>query len=164
MDLKLQSAVEYLSTYGWMILAIVIILSALVALGIFNPSTYVNSTCVLPAGFSCKPLVFSSNGLLTFTVTQFTTSPITVTAVGCTSNESVLYNKQLSPSVNLPIDGNATFTAMCYQGDAGFTSGIGGVFRGYVVINYTENDTALPHLAIGNSVFKVNFVTSTSTT
>ena len=40
MKMKGQSAMEYLMTYGWAILIIVIVAAALYALGVFNPATY----------------------------------------------------------------------------------------------------------------------------
>ncbi len=43
MKMKGQSALEYLVTYGWAILAIVIIAVLLFYFGIFNPSTWVSS-------------------------------------------------------------------------------------------------------------------------
>lgn len=36
---KAQSAMEYLMTYGWAILIVIIVAAALYALGVFNPST-----------------------------------------------------------------------------------------------------------------------------
>lgn len=38
---KAQSAMEYLTTYGWAILIVVVVIVALDGLGIFNPSTFV---------------------------------------------------------------------------------------------------------------------------
>src|SRR3990172_218986 len=37
---KAQSAMEYLMTYGWAILIVIIVAAALFALGVFSPSTY----------------------------------------------------------------------------------------------------------------------------
>ncbi len=166
-----QSAMEYLTTYGWAILIIVVVLSVLVALGVFNPNTYVSDTCTLPAGFECQSSVLASNGMLTFTISQFTSTPIVLTAIGCSSNQSILYNKRLSPKIGLRIGGNVTLSTSCYQGNTIFNGGIGNVYHGYVVINYTNNVTGLPALAIGGAVFKVKqaspsttSTTSTSTT
>jgi len=39
-NLKAQAAMEYLMTYGWAILIVVIVAAALFALGVFNPATY----------------------------------------------------------------------------------------------------------------------------
>lgn len=40
-----QTALEYLMTYGWALVVIVIVISALYALGILNPETYIKSNC-----------------------------------------------------------------------------------------------------------------------
>ncbi len=60
--MKLQSAMEYLMTYGWAILIIAIVLAALFQLGVFDSSTF---TPKAPPG-SCQ--VFRPNGPYT---TQF---------------------------------------------------------------------------------------------
>jgi hypothetical protein len=49
MSMKGQSAMEYLMTYGWAILIVIIVAAALYALGIFNPATY---TGRVPTGFT----------------------------------------------------------------------------------------------------------------
>ncbi len=58
MQVKLQSAMEYLMTYGWAILIIAVVLGALFQLGIFNASTF---TPKAPPG-ACH--VFRPNGPL----------------------------------------------------------------------------------------------------
>ena len=45
---KAQSAMEYLMTYGWAILIVIIVAAALYALGVFNPAAY---TGRVPTGF-----------------------------------------------------------------------------------------------------------------
>lgn len=49
MNNKGQSALEYLFTYGWALVVIVIVVAALFMLGILNPATYQQKTCT---GFS----------------------------------------------------------------------------------------------------------------
>ncbi|MCD6591193.1 MAG: hypothetical protein J7K72_04445, partial [Candidatus Aenigmarchaeota archaeon] len=41
---KGQSAMEYLMTYGWAILIVIIVAAALYALGVFNPATFTGRT------------------------------------------------------------------------------------------------------------------------
>ena len=50
-NLKAQAAMEYLMTYGWAILIVVIVAAALFALGIFSPPT--GSRCVGFANIGC---------------------------------------------------------------------------------------------------------------
>ena len=45
MNKKGQGALEYLMTYGWALLVIVIVVAALYAMGVLNPSTYQQSRC-----------------------------------------------------------------------------------------------------------------------
>ncbi|MBI4174846.1 MAG: hypothetical protein HY517_04320 [Candidatus Aenigmarchaeota archaeon] len=43
--MKGQGAIEYLMTYGWALLVIVVIAAALFFLGVLNPSSYTQSRC-----------------------------------------------------------------------------------------------------------------------
>lgn len=43
--MKGQTALEYLMTYGWALLIIVVVGAALYALGVFNPATYATEGC-----------------------------------------------------------------------------------------------------------------------
>jgi len=43
MKRKAQAAMEYLMTYGWAILIVIIVAAALYALGVFNPTTWTGS-------------------------------------------------------------------------------------------------------------------------
>jgi hypothetical protein len=51
---KGQAAMEFLMTYGWAILAAVIVIGVLAAFGVFNPSTYVPNRCILSAPLGCN--------------------------------------------------------------------------------------------------------------
>ncbi len=44
-DKKGQSALEYLMTYGWALVVIIIVIAALFALGILSPATYQGDSC-----------------------------------------------------------------------------------------------------------------------
>ncbi len=60
--LKLQAAMEYLVTYGWAIIIIVVALAVLYSLGVFNPNTYV----VRAQPGSCQVLRPEGPGTLQF--------------------------------------------------------------------------------------------------
>ncbi|MFH0818177.1 MAG: hypothetical protein V1909_06125, partial [Candidatus Micrarchaeota archaeon] len=57
-----QAAMEYLMTYGWAILVIVIVLAALLYLGIFNVKP--PEVCTMPAGMTCSKF-YLKNGTTT---------------------------------------------------------------------------------------------------
>ena len=53
MEKKGQAAMEFLMTYGWAILAAVIVIGVLAYFGVFSPSKYVPTSCLLSAPFGC---------------------------------------------------------------------------------------------------------------
>jgi hypothetical protein len=82
---KAQSAMEYLMTYGWAILIVIIVAAALYALGIFNPATY---TGRVPTGFTTLGTPtdwdLNNNGEFSIILTNRLNSPIDITEVRAT--------------------------------------------------------------------------------
>jgi len=58
---RAQAAMEFLMTYGWAILIILIALGVLFYLGVFNPKT--PNTCELKAPFVCKDVKFTEDSV-----------------------------------------------------------------------------------------------------
>ncbi|MGC8651797.1 MAG: hypothetical protein ACP5UH_00900 [Candidatus Micrarchaeia archaeon] len=157
--LKLQSAMEYLMTYGWAILIISIALAALFMMGLFSPSSYVTSSCIFPADFSCLQDFMSTSGVLQINIEQSTESPIEITGIGCNSNVSLAGMTQLTGSseIYLPIGGNYSFSnVQCYSGSSAYSGSPGSIFHGYVILNYTDLQTGFPHTTVGTLVQKVS--------
>ena len=50
---KAQAAMEFLMTYGWAILVVLLAIAALAYFGVLNPGRYLPSSCTLGAGLSC---------------------------------------------------------------------------------------------------------------
>lgn len=146
---KLQSAMEYLITYGWLLLVVGVVLAVLFSLGTFNPSKFVSNECLLPAGFSATNLQLFQNGTLYINLLQVTQSTVNVTAIGCAQNISVANMESFTPTANeiaIPIGGNYTFSMPCrYANDTAIQNGAGTAFEGYVAINYTDTVSSLPH-------------------
>ena len=53
---------EFLMTYGWAILVVLIVLSGLFYLGVFSPKT--PATCFVEAPFVCSDVKIADNGVL----------------------------------------------------------------------------------------------------
>lgn len=67
---KLQSAMEYLMTYGWALLIISIVVVALVSIGVFNGNP-LGTTCIASPGFTCQVSSYSQlTGNLVVTIGQ----------------------------------------------------------------------------------------------
>ncbi|MGC9204893.1 MAG: hypothetical protein ACP5FN_01265 [Candidatus Micrarchaeia archaeon] len=151
---------EYLMTYGWAILVMGIILSALFVLGVFNPGTFAGQECLLEAGFSCLNIYLSPNGLLDINLMQATQSPIKVTAIGCSENASVAKMQAPNPPTNsvfLSIGANYTFPVQCYnQNNTPISLNPGSIFSGYIIINYTSITTGFPSTLTGRIITRAS--------
>ena len=127
---KGQAAMEFLMTYGWAILVVLIAISALAYFGVLNPSKFLPETCVLVPGLSCVDhkatnttiLLVLSNGmgqdLQGFSV-----------AVGtCTASTGILFSDANQTLFNLSGCSNGAIDAklkediiMSFTSEAGLT-------------------------------------------
>ncbi len=91
---KAQSAMEYLMTYGWAILIVIIVAAALYMLGVFNPSTYTQSTAVGFQGFQVPTggWQLNTNGDLIIILRNMQGASINVTNVTATYQNTLAYN------------------------------------------------------------------------
>ncbi|MFH1978460.1 MAG: hypothetical protein ABIJ92_03985 [Candidatus Aenigmatarchaeota archaeon] len=83
--LKAQAAMEYLMTYGWAILIVVIVAAALFALGLFNPGTFTQSTSTGFQGFNIQAGGWQMNSTqVTFILTNGVGANINITGIQAT--------------------------------------------------------------------------------
>ncbi|HIH20406.1 TPA: hypothetical protein HA244_04015 [Candidatus Micrarchaeota archaeon] len=132
---KGQAALEYLVTYGWAILAIVIVAAILWYFGIFNPSKYAGSK--------------QSGGFATATVIDYTTTGANTVNIrfGNSAGTSIT-------SVVATIDGIATACATSVAANAQYTCTLANATfvtgdELPVVLNYTSGLSGLPHSETG---------------
>ncbi|MDE1762093.1 MAG: hypothetical protein KGH59_01550 [Candidatus Micrarchaeota archaeon] len=89
---KLQSAMEYLMTYGWAILIIAVVLGALFSLGIFSSGSLLGTACVAGPGFFCQSPVLAGPGAtagnLSMTLGQSTGSTFYNVGLGCAATST----------------------------------------------------------------------------
>jgi len=58
---KAQAAMEFLMTYGWAILVVLLAIAALAYFGVLNPGKYLPSSCTLGSGLSCNDFKVETN-------------------------------------------------------------------------------------------------------
>ena len=91
---KGQAALEFLMTYGWAILVVLIVIGALAYFGVFNPSNLLPERCALQQGLGCQDwkvdsvgnaVVFTlQNGMGTgILIKNVSVATIVLPAVGC---------------------------------------------------------------------------------
>jgi len=132
---KGQTALEYLVTYGWAILAIVIIAGVLWYFGVFNPSRFVEErTCGGSTRFACLDYKVDTAGTLTIVLgnkggTSITINGTTPLSSGCVGS-------------SISSDGNFTCTAASFvpAGPAGSSFD-----QKSFQVTFVDRQTALSH-------------------
>lgn len=140
---KGQAAMEFLMTYGWAILAAVIVIAVLAYFGVFSPSTYVPNQCVISAPFGCNAGVASSTAGVTLEIRNGAGEALNITSVtvaGCTGTVTGLGTAAA--------DSLTTVNIAC-------TPTQGSKFKGDITVNYKKAGSALELSSSGSIVSKV---------
>ena len=94
-----QSALEYMMTYGWAILIIVIVAAVLYSFGIFSPSSSISATITGFSGLGSVDAVCLGGTSFTVSLGNSLGYPINITRINLTSSSSSSSN---SPGVQIP--------------------------------------------------------------
>jgi len=60
---KAQAAMEFLMTYGWAILVVLVVIGALAYFGVLSPGRLLPDRCTLPPGISCNDFTIAGGSL-----------------------------------------------------------------------------------------------------
>ncbi|MCW1304729.1 MAG: hypothetical protein OH354_03050 [Candidatus Parvarchaeota archaeon] len=133
MKKKAQAALEYLMTYGWAILVIVIVIAALYALGVFTPKASVPCTpCFSSFAYLDHSYV---NGTLTLKIRN---GPRAIVVSNATFK---------NPSTGTLYGYNETWVSVGANGDIekSITASLSKPYDVEITIYYTVNETGLQH-------------------
>jgi len=139
---KGQAAMEFLMTYGWAILVVLVAIGALAYFGVLSPERLIPERCVMQAGIQCADAkVTPTTGTLVLRNSIGYTIDITNVSIGdICYNEStvtVLNGDQITLTI-----GNCTFT----QGEK---------MNEDINIQYLNTQTSLSHTMTGSLVREV---------
>ena len=127
---KSQSALEYMMTYGWAILIIVIVAAVLYSLGIFSPSSSISATITGFSGLgvtqaACVNSV--NNQILELYVTNTVGYPVNITKINTTGNNGLDVSQNVSSilgagdSAVFYVNGACNKSSSPYSGSATIT-------------------------------------------
>lgn len=131
--IRLQSAMEYLMTYGWAILIIAVVLGALYQLGVFGSAgAGVSSSCFSSPGYLCQSPILNTTGFLGIKFGQIGISTMTITATACSTNAST---PSFTSNANIQLNsgGQTVLQFSCPTS----SNAIGTNFKGYLWITYS---------------------------
>ena len=118
---KGQAAMEYLMTYGWAIVVLVVVIAALMATGAFNPSYLIAEECTLQPDLSCTGhvLYLDTGGTpqLEFRISNGLGYDILLSGVSITTTNGDVYDAYTLDLVGTKIEqGEATKISMELDG------------------------------------------------
>ena len=139
---KSQAAMEFLMTYGWAILVVLAAIAALAYFGVLSPEKFLPEKCLIETGFTCisskveaaQSTIIFQNGYGKSVVID------NVDIGGC--------SKTFSTSLTSEDEGTFVVTG-CSNGD------VKEVFKGDLIIKYTEKRTNLSKTAYGQINTKI---------
>ena len=139
-NLTSQSAMEFLMTYGWAILVVLVAVMALSYFGVLSPDMFLSKKCTLPTGISCLDYEITNSRVLLVLQNNFGET-ITVNKIDVAGNSNSCSDNK---SIELKNNEKAIFAILgCNNG------GEGARFRGEVNITYTKEDL-LSHALSGS--------------
>lgn len=157
-NLKQQPAVDFLSSYGIVIITITVALIAISALAFRTTPT---PGCIAPPGFNCNYIAISKTGVLTAKISQALGTQVTINGIACAdqqnyTNDTPRYGNigvnaitsyyptsmgvqgDYPPGNVIYSGGYYVFYVYCYQVGASIAKGaLGSQFTGYVWLNYS---------------------------
>ena len=144
---KGQAALEFLMTYGWAILAAVIVIVVLASFGVFSPSNYVPNKCILSSPLGCEAGTADPNGvkleIRNGMGETISISNVTVENCVATVNPPVLPYTMVDQNVTV-------FNVPCT-----LSSQSGSKFKGKITVTYTKSGTTLAQTSTGDLVDEI---------
>ena len=138
---KSQAALEFIMTYGWAILVVLVAIGALAYFGVLSPDRFLPSRCTLQSGIACLDHKATAT-TLTIYVKNSLGYDLTVDAVKaqqCTA---------LGSQGTLSNGGAATYNFLnCINS--------GSKYNGNVNISYTNIDTGVTHVNQGQITTRI---------
>ena len=137
---KSQAALEFLMTYGWALLIVLVAVGALAYFGVLSPDKFLPAKCLLQSGLACLDHKATANSLQ-FRVQNSLGYDITVDAVkalGCTA---------LGSQGTLANGGAATWILTC--------TNLGSKYNGQVNVTYTVTETLIQHNNVGQVTSRI---------
>ena len=140
---KAQAAMEFLMTYGWAILVVLIAIAALAYFGVLNPGRYLPSSCRLVPGLACEDFKVDGTANTVTLVIQNgmgkDLNPITISVGGACDGSAT------DPDGDGLLDGEKDIFVINCLSDI-----TGSKFKEDIRIEYTSESSGLSHNVTGD--------------
>ncbi|MFH1592358.1 MAG: hypothetical protein ABIB47_03250 [Candidatus Woesearchaeota archaeon] len=148
---KGQAALEFVMTYGWAILAVLVTIGSLAYFGVLNSVVFLSSSCILAPGFSCEDFKIEDTGGLYLVLRNGlgkTLNNVNVQVTSCTSSTEADSNDEWSAGSILGGSDGIILTS-CSEATSSSK------FSGDITITYVEEGGGISHSVSGKITAKV---------
>lgn len=143
---KGQAAMEFLMTYGWALLVVLVAIGALAFFGVLNPGQFLPSSCTITPGIACSDfqVTTDTDGTIILNLQNGMGNSLTVVSVsstgaGCTASGDMA-------------DGALVQYVLTGCTDVGVS---GSKIKADITVAYTLGTSGLPHSKTGQLVTQV---------
>ncbi len=148
--MKGQASLDFLMTYGWALLIIVLIVAALFSLGIFDAGTFLGSRSSGFTQIGVSAWRIDSGGNMTVQLRNRAGNDVNLTLINATlNNQSITYNTTTKLA-------NGKASASILVGNFSNAPSSGGSYSVNMQITYTDLSTGFSYLDSGTVTGKVN--------
>ncbi|MFH1500840.1 MAG: hypothetical protein ABIE22_02740 [archaeon] len=144
MSKKGQAAMEFLMTYGWAILAAIVVIAVLAWFGVFNLGNLAPSACVISPPFSCEEYGISAANGVRLVIRNGYGDTVSIAGINVTGCDKDTTQYMVSDGAKVDsTDGIITLTcAPVLVQDS--------IFKGDILINYTKSGGSLDQMSTGS--------------
>lgn len=137
-----QAALEFIMTYGWAILVVLVAIGALAYFGVLSPDKFLPSKCVLQSGIACLDHKVTATQVQVVLQNSlgFDLTSVIVKAGGCGTSSSInLANGEKSSIISITCSPALTVSK----------------YNAQVNVSYTVTDTGISHNNVGQITSRI---------
>ncbi len=149
---KAQAAMEFLMTYGWAILVVLVAIGALAYFGVLNPSKFLPSSCVVTPGISCDDHRLRADGTATIVLRNGVGQDLTGVALNINyTTTGALCTLGVGNPTSIVDGQQGTFTFTACPG----VGSPGSKYKADLVLSYQAGGSSVVHKKVGALVTNV---------
>jgi hypothetical protein len=141
---KGQAALDFLITYGWALLIVLLVAAALFVLGIFDIGSFIGNRPVAFTQVAVPAFILGSDGDFSVKLQNQVGVPISVNSINATYASDTIDSGGLNISL-----GVGEFSGTIPVGTFNYTTGAGTSFQVTMMINYTDRVTGFSYIESG---------------
>ena len=149
MERKGQAAMEFLMTYGWAILAAIIVIGVLAYFGVFSPGKYAPNTCVVSAPFYCNAYNAIAASGVTIEIKNNGGDDYAIAGLNVINAGAVTCTEAATSPATVTVGSTGSVTLTC----TGLAAG--NVLKGDIVIKYTKPSSTVQLQSTGTITQKI---------